>query len=202
MAGGSRGQTVSATARGEPLVAMSGFGRPSSERATEVVILLGQADLVRGPRRPGHALVAGRTTRRPDGRQLLGRRLVLDDDRDRPEPIAEAGGQPLEGVDHERLRDRRSSGSKAHESCAVDGVRHRADDRPLVIPEAITSRRQCLLTVAFARPRSDDDRAVDSSAGSRRRLDPEALAAGSVATVGHRARTKVTRRDARRRRSA
>jgi hypothetical protein len=36
---------------------------------------------------------------RPDGGQLLGRRLLLDDDRHAPELLAERRWQSLEGVD-------------------------------------------------------------------------------------------------------
>ena len=68
-----------------------------------MVILLGDGRAVGRQVRPRHALVEPVQAVRSDRGELLRRRLVLDDDRDAPEPVAERRGQPLEGVDDHLL---------------------------------------------------------------------------------------------------
>ncbi len=73
--------------------------------------LAGDGGGLRAVRGPRHALVQTVETARPDGRELCGRRLVLDHDRDAPELVAEGGRECLERVDHEAFEVRLGGGS-------------------------------------------------------------------------------------------
>ena len=73
------------------------YARSSGPR--KIVILLGNGAGIGAERGPRDALVQAKQAAGPDRRELLRRRLVLDDDGDRPEPFGELRRERLEGVE-------------------------------------------------------------------------------------------------------
>ena len=84
-------------------VSRSGVGLARVSGPTEDRDLVRDDRRVRAVHRSWDALVEAIQAARPDRGQLVRRRLVLDDDRDVAETLAERRGQPVECLDDDRL---------------------------------------------------------------------------------------------------
>ena len=99
-----------------------GIAVGANQRAAEDRDLARDRGRVGAERRPRHALVEAVQPGRPDARQLVRGRLVLDDDRDRAESLGERSG--ADGRSPDRWPRRRRRRSRRPGRSAPDGVAH------------------------------------------------------------------------------